>query len=80
MKQQKQTAAADARHRQKIEKLERTRLDALGQTLQAHHWLNEAVESANQVERSLITAEKLLRSREAKLHKASCALMDYVKK
>ena len=65
---------------QKLERLNRARLDALGEVMQAYASLDEVAEAAKGSMQSLANAEKLLRRREAKLHKAGRALMAHVKK
>jgi hypothetical protein len=65
---------------QKIETLSRARLDAVGEVMQAYAWLDEVAETAKDTMQSLTNAEKLLRRREAKLHKADRALTAYLKK
>lgn len=64
----------------KLEKLNRARLDAVGEVMQAYHWLDEAAKAAEATMQSLTNAEKLLRRREAKLHKTDRALTGYLKK
>jgi hypothetical protein len=80
MKSQKQHACANNRRRQKIETLNRARLDAVGEVMQAYHWLDEVAATAKEVEQSLDTAHELLRRREVKLRKADRALTTYLKK
>ncbi len=80
MKTEKQNAATDARHQRKIETLSRARLDAVGEVMQAYAWLDEVAEAAKGTMQSLSNAEKLVRRREAKLHKADRALTAYLKK
>lgn len=63
---------------QKLETLNRARLDALGEVMQAYAWLDELAETAKQVEKSLDTAEKLLRRREKKLARTDDALSAYL--
>jgi len=65
---------------QKIETLSRARLDAVGEVMQAYHWLDEVAKSAKDTMQSLTNAEKLLHRREGKLHKADRALTAYLKK
>lgn len=72
--------STNTRQQQKIETLSRARLDALGEVMQAYAWLDEVAEAAKGTMQSLTNAEKLLRRREAKLHKADRALMAHVKK
>ena len=62
----------------KLETLNRARLDALGEVMQAYAWLDEVAETAKQVEKSLVTAEKLLRRREKKLARTDDALSAYL--
>ena len=62
----------------KLETLNRARLDALGEVMQAYAWLDEVAETAKQVEKSLVTAEKLLRRRENKLARTDDALSAYL--
>ncbi len=62
----------------KLEALSRARLDALGEVMQAYAWLDEMAEAAKQMEKSLATAEKLLRRRENKLAKTDDALSAYL--
>jgi hypothetical protein len=64
----------------KLETLNRARLDALGYMLQASHWLDELVESARKLDRSLTEAERLLRKRERALEKADRAFWAYAEK
>jgi len=81
MRKTKQTTtAANTRRQQKLETLNRARLDALGEVMQAYAWLDEVAETAKGIEQSLADAEKLLHRREAKLHKADRALTAYLKK
>ena len=70
----------NTRRQQKIETLNRARLDAVGEVMQAYHWLDEVAKSAKDTMQSLTNAEKLLHRREAKLHKADRALTAYLKK
>lgn len=63
---------------QKLETLNRARLDALGEVMQAYAWLDEVAETAKQVEKSLVTAEKFLRRREKKLARTDDALSAYL--
>jgi hypothetical protein len=72
--------ATNTRRQQKIETLSRARLDAVGEVMQAYHWLDEVAKAAEDTMQSLTNAEKLLRRREAKLHKADRALTAYLKK
>jgi len=72
------TTAANNRRQQKLETLNRARLDAIGEVMQAYAWLDEVAETAKQVEKSLDTAEKVLRRREKKLAKTDDALSAYL--
>jgi len=64
----------------KLERLNRARLDAAGEVMQAYHWLDEVAEAAAEIHTSLTSAHNLLRRREAKLQKADRALSAYLKK
>jgi len=70
----------NTRRQQKIETLNRALLDAVGEVMQAYHWLDEVAETAKGIEQSLADAGKLVHRREAKLHKADRALTAYLKK
>jgi hypothetical protein len=72
--------STNTRRQQKIETLSRARLDAVGEVMQAYAWLDGAAEAAKDTMQTLTNAEKLLRRREAKLHKADRALTAYLKK
>jgi hypothetical protein len=64
----------------KLEALGRTRLDALGDVLQASHWVKEATKEAQSALATLTNAEELFRRRKTVLQKADRAFLAYVEK